>query len=317
MENPLISIIVPIYNSEKYIKRCLDSIFNQDYTNFEVLCVDDGSFDGSASIIKQYNVKYFYQENMGQASARNKGIELSKGEWICFVDSDDSVEKNYLSSLVNGIKDDIGIVMCRIRRINENGKSSIDVVKKYGILNAKEALVTTNIGPTNKLIRKNIIRDCKFLEGKVRFEDILFTPELIINAKKINVIDDVLYNYYVRENSTMRLFDDSLNDIFIVLDKLKQKPFYIYYKNEIDYIIFKNGLFGHFSRIVYFDNKTIKNELDKASKYVLKNVPDYWNNVHIKEDKQPYFYIGVRLFKKNKLWILIKPLKLMEKGVNR
>ena len=317
MEKPLVTIVVPIYNSDKYIKRCLDSVFCQDYTNYEVICIDDGSSDGSASIAKQYNVRYYYQDNAGQASARNRGIELAKGDWICFVDSDDSIEKNYLSSLVNGIEDDIGIVMCRIRRINEDGKSSIDVVKKYGVLNANEALVTSNIGPTNKLIRKIIINQCRFVEGKIRFEDILFTPELIINAKKVKIIDDILYNYYVRENSTMRLFDKSLGDIFVVLDKLKQKPFYNLYKNEIDYIVFKNGLFGHFSRIVYFDDETIRKELEKACKYTLLNVPDYWENKYIRNDKQPYFYVGVRLFRKNKLGLLIKPLKLMEKGVNR
>lgn len=314
---PLVSIIIPVYNCEQYLERCLDSVFNQTYDNYEVICVDDGSSDKSAEIIKKYNASYFYQENAGQAAARNKGIELAKGQWLCFVDGDDAIDKNYLSTLVNNIKDDVGMVVCRIRRINEDGRNNIDVVKEYGILDSKKALVTINVGPTNKLIKKDIIGNCRFIEGKLRFEDLLFTPELIINAQKINVIEDVLYDYYVRENSTMRRFDESLNDIFVVLDKLREKGFYSDYKEEIDYIIFKNALFGHFSRIVYFDKVTRKNELKKAEDYIKKTVPDYWHNQYIRQDKQAYFYLGLRLFKINQLHILMGPLRLLEKNVNR
>lgn len=317
MENVFVSVIVPVYNCEPYLKRCLDSLQRQSYDNYEVICIDDGSTDNSAAIIKNYPFKYYYQSNAGQAAARNRGIELAKGQWLCFVDGDDAVEADYLTALVQGIRDDVGMVMCRIRRINENGQNNVDVVKRLGIIDAKEALVTLNIGPTNKLIRKAIIGDCRFIEGKLRFEDILFTPELIINAGKVHVIDDVLYDYYVRENSTMRRFDDSLNDIFVVLDHLLHKPFYREYKAEIDYLVFKNGLFGHFSRIVYFEQKTFKAELAKASAFIKRNVPDYWHNPYIRQDKQAYFFVGVRMFKMGILSWLAGPLKLVEKSVNR
>ena len=314
---PLVSIIIPVYNCEKYLERCLDSVFSQTYDNYEVICIDDGSSDNSAEIIKKYNASYIYQDNAGQAAARNKGIELAKGEWLCFVDGDDAIDKDYLNALVKNIKDDVGMVVCRIRRINEDGSNNVDVMKKYGIIDSKEALVTINVGPTNKLIKKDIIGDCRFIEGKLRFEDLLFTPELIINAKKLNVIEDVLYDYYIRENSTMRRFDESLNDIFVVLDKLREKAFYKDYKEELDYIIFKNALFGHFSRIVYFDKETRRNELKKAEDYTRKVVPDYWDNKYIRQDKQAYFYLGLRLFRINQLKILMGSLRLLEKNVNR
>ena len=89
------------------------------------------------------------------------------------------------------------------------------------------------------------------------------------------------------------------------------------HKKEIDYIIFKNALFGHLSRIVYFDKKTSQRELKKAEDYVKKNVPDYWDNEYIRNDRQPYFYVGTRLFRTGLLWILMAPLKLMEKSVKR
>ncbi len=317
MEKPFITLIIPVYNCEQYLKRCLDSVFAQDYDNYEVICIDDGSSDNSASIIKEYNVRYYYQDNAGQAAARNKGIELANGEWVCFIDADDAVERDYLSSLAKGIRDDVGIVICKIKRINEDGSSTVDELKKHGLITDKEALVTVNIGPTNKLIKKSIIKDCRFIEGKLRFEDVLFTPELLINAKTINVIEDVLYDYYVRENSTMRRFDDSLGNIFTVLDKLRSKEFYRDYKEEIDYIVFKNALFGHLSRIVYFDNKTALTELRKAENYVLKAVPDYWDNKYIRNDKQPYFYLGLRLFRIGLLFVLVYPLKLVEKRIKR
>lgn len=317
MKNELISIIIPVYNCQDYLKRCLDGVFLQDYSNYEVICIDDGSTDNSAQIAKEYNVRYYYQENSGQAVARNKGIELAKGEWLCFVDSDDAIEPNYLSKMYEATNDDIDIVVCRIKRINEDGTYNFDVMKKLGTITNKEALVTVNLGPTNKLIRKKVIKDSRFAGDKLRFEDVLFTTELLTNSRQINIIDDVLYDYYIRENSTMRKFDNTLNDIFVILDRLISKPFYKNYKDEIDYIVFKNGLFGHLSRIIYFDNKTINKELKKADDYIKKNVPDYKKNKYIMSDKQPYFYVGTRLYIVGLLWILIPPLKILEKNIKR
>lgn len=317
INSSLISIIIPVYNCQDYLKRCLDSVFLQDYSNYEVICIDDGSTDDSAQIAKEYNVRYYYQENSGQAVARNKGIELAKGEWLCFVDSDDAIQPNYLSKMYKATNNDIDIVVCRIKRINEDGSYNIDVMKKLGIINNKEALVTVNLGPTNKLIRKEVIKDSRFAGDKLRFEDVLFTTELLANSRHINIIDDILYDYYIRENSTMRKFDNTLNDIFIILDRLINKPFYKDYKDEIDYIVFKNGLFGHLSRIIYFDSKTINKELKKADDYIKKNVPDYKKNKYIMSDKQPYFYVGTRLYIIGLLWILIPPLKILEKNIKR
>lgn len=317
INSSLISIIIPVYNCQDYLKRCLDSVFLQDYSNYEVICIDDGSTDDSAQIAKEYNVRYCYQENSGQAVARNKGIELAKGEWLCFVDSDDAIQPNYLSKMYKATNNDIDIVVCRIKRINEDGSYNIDVMKKLGIINNKEALVTVNLGPTNKLIRKEVIKDSRFAGDKLRFEDVLFTTELLTNSRHINIIDDILYDYYIRENSTMRKFDNTLNDIFIILDRLINKPFYKDYKDEIDYIVFKNGLFGHLSRIIYFDSKTINKELKKADDYIKKNVPNYKKNKYIMSDKQPYFYVGTRLYIIDLLWILIPPLKILEKNIKR
>ena len=110
MNNELISIIVPIYNTEKYLRQCLDSIINQTYTNFEVLLVNDGSTDSSGMICQEYvendsRFRYFEKENGGVSSARNLGLECSGGAYITFIDSDDWVESNHLEALLKGIKE--------------------------------------------------------------------------------------------------------------------------------------------------------------------------------------------------------------------
>ena len=116
MSDKLISIIVPIYNKEKYISKCLDSILQQDYYNFEIIIIDDGSTDNSSHIVKDYcsknkNIKYYFQTNQGVSAARNKGLDLVSGEYIIFIDADDYISKKFISNFVlkKSINDDIVI----------------------------------------------------------------------------------------------------------------------------------------------------------------------------------------------------------------
>lgn len=263
-EMPKVSIIIPVYNAEKYIKQCLESVVNQNYENLEIIVIDDGSIDNSAGIIKTFNkVKYFYQENKGQGCARNYGISLATGEWICFCDADDYLDINFVSSMVQNIEDDIGIVTCNITRMTEDGKKSVDRIKKTGKLSSKQALVFVNPGPTNKLFKRDVLKENNFLEGKIRYEDLAIFPKLMIDAKNVYVTDDILYYYRIYDDSTMRKWDDRINDIFVVSDLITKQEYYPLYKDEIDYLVFKHCLFGHLSRIIYFDNKKIKAELKK------------------------------------------------------
>ena len=125
---PLLSIIVPVYNTATYLPACLDSILSQGFTDFEVLLVDDGSSDGSGAICDKYaeadsRVRVFHQENGGVSSARNLGLSQAKGEWIYFVDSDDEMLPDGLQTLVDCISDDVDIVMGGILEVEENGYS--------------------------------------------------------------------------------------------------------------------------------------------------------------------------------------------------
>ena len=313
----LVSVIVPIYNCENYIKECLDSIFCQDYKNIEVICVDDGSNDHSKDAILKYDkVRYFYQTNKGQGAARNLGIEKANGEWLVFCDSDDFIESNFISKMMAKTDSSVDLVCCNIRRVVD-GKFNYDNMKFVGNMNASEGLVNLNPGPTNKLFRKKLFANVKFIEERKRYEDLAIFPSLIVQCNRIVTIDDCLYNYRIYENSTMRKWDDKVDDIFYILDYIKNKPYYDEYKDEIDYLIFKHGMFGHISRIVYFDYKKILEEYKQMSKYVRKQVPDYWQNKFIKNDKTLYFKVGLIMFKMHMLVLLIPILKVFEKYIKR
>ena len=113
--NPLVSIIVPVYNAEKYIQQCICSILNQSYSDLEIIFVDDGSYDSSASICyvlaqEDTRIKYYYQSNNGVTSARKKGVELSSGEYVTFVDADDTIERDFLEILVNKITEGFDLI---------------------------------------------------------------------------------------------------------------------------------------------------------------------------------------------------------------
>lgn len=204
---PLISVIVPAYNVEKYIKTCLDSLINQTYSNFEIIVVNDGSTDQTEEILRSYqsNPKFriYSQENGGLSAARNQGLKLANGELVCFVDSDDSVKSDYLEKLVAPfIEDvDVDITVCGYQEKFEN--SVINHVLKSQKITGRKATEDLlikqqdfNVLAWNKLYRKSLFSDYK-IEYPVRqiHEDNLTTYKLFFHAQKIVYISDELYVY--------------------------------------------------------------------------------------------------------------------------
>ena len=121
-ESPLVSVIIPIYNVEKYLRECLDSVINQSYTNLEIICVNDGSTDSSGEIVQEYAKKdcrivYIEQQNSGQSIARNVGLERVKGEWIYFLDADDYIDLDCLEEMVSALR--YGDVVCNTNIVFE------------------------------------------------------------------------------------------------------------------------------------------------------------------------------------------------------
>lgn len=210
---PLISVIVPTYNNEKTIERCLKSILNQSVTNFEVIVINDGSTDKTKAIckelsIKDFRIQVFNQENFGVSKARNTGIKKSKASYITFVDADDSVEENYLKLLYeNIIKHKTEISICGVSLIYDNKVEQETKVKENEIFERIEALnlliedEKIKSYPCAKMYKKTLFSDIKFPEDRVAFEDSATIYKVFSKSKKVIIINKCLYNYYQYTNS--------------------------------------------------------------------------------------------------------------------
>ena len=207
------SIIVPVYNVEKYIKDCLTSILNQTYDNFEVIVVNDGSPDNSEEIIKDLakkdkRIKYFKKENGGISDTRNFGIEKTTGEYFLFVDSDDTIEKELLQKVFDAIDDETELVRFGAKRVNNKDVTyeSPPVFTNLSGPQAFEKLINLSLFATvwsfafkRSFWDKNKF---KFAKGKVH-EDFGLVPLVVMKANYVSAIEYPGYNYIIRENSIM------------------------------------------------------------------------------------------------------------------
>lgn len=213
---PKVSIIVPVYNVEKYLRKCIDSLINQTLNDIEIICINDGSTDKSLKILKEYKNKdsriiLLNQENSGQSVARNRGIEIAKGEYLGFVDPDDWIDLDYYEKLYNAAStNDTDIAVGGIIRVTG--------IKKKKFLNFEKETITDNtklkfelcdvpeksyiwnkIYKTQKLKEINL----KFEEGRI-FEDCIFTPQALFFLGKMVTVPNTYYYYLRRNNSTVK-----------------------------------------------------------------------------------------------------------------
>lgn len=226
-----VSVIVPVYNVEKYLGKCIESILRQTYKNFEMILVDDGSKDSSSVICKKYEnldkrVKYVYQDNKGLSGARNTGLDVATGDYVFFVDSDDYIEKETFMKCVYFLEQGYDICSFCGRRVNENDEciyelnyDKIDDIKlendsKYNII-ARD-LLSYRMGwevcmsaYQMEFLKKNNI---KFDESIKYAEDAVFTLECFLKASKYIKIPDILYNYLFRDNSLSMIDSNEKDD---------------------------------------------------------------------------------------------------------
>lgn len=219
MRNSLISIIVPVYKVEKYLKKCLDSIINQTHKNLEIIIVDDGSPDGCPNICDEYSknddrIKVIHQKNMGLSIARNNGIKLATGEYIGFVDSDDFIEPTMYEDLYNAIiKNNAQMSICNFNVITNKDKykrNDYPENKTYDKMEIlKEILLDKNIQSYawNKLYKKELFDGIQYPAGK-KYEDIGTTFYLAEKCDKIQLIGKAEYNYINRNDSIVFNFDE-------------------------------------------------------------------------------------------------------------
>ncbi len=220
-----VSIILPVYNSEKFIERTLNSLINQTYKNIEILCINDGSSDNSLNILKEYSkkdsrIKVFTQENSGPARARNKGLENFTGEFLMFCDSDDCYETDMVEIMVKSLKEnDVDFAMCDAKVIvQDKGASHTKrwrTIRYHTNMIDKERIIELGLSEKykmkvflwNKIFKANIIRKYKMsFPNGYENDDTCFIEQYMFAAKKYYAIKKQLYNYFIRNNSIMDIF---------------------------------------------------------------------------------------------------------------
>ena len=230
-----VSVIVPVYNMEKYLNKCISSIANQTLEDIEIIAINDGSCDNSLSILDDLSRKYknlivINQENKGVGNARNKGLDIARGEFVKFVDADDYLDLTILDKMYKLAKDNnvklvrgnykmilgsVGFNNCANLSLNTNGIVDVEDNKDY-LFNE-----SPSIG--NKLISRDLIGDLKFKENS-KWEDLSFIPVVVASSKKLLHLNDNVYNYRMAFNTTLKDFIfkiPNVLDIIFCLDKMK------------------------------------------------------------------------------------------------
>lgn len=234
---PLISIIIPVYNVEKYINKCVDSVINQIYSNLEIILVDDGSPDLCGKLCDEYSktdsrIKVIHKKNGGLSDARNVGIDIASGSYIAFIDSDDWVRDDYINSLYEAlIKTKSDVSVCEFSYITEDNKmlNSVTDDNHYEIFSNAEALVAlmhTNKIYTSawgKLYKKELFTTRRYPKGKL-FEDIPVTYDIFLQDIKVVFVANASYNYLYRESaiSKMKFSPERMDSIYFIEDAMQK-----------------------------------------------------------------------------------------------
>lgn len=294
MEKEKISVLVPVYNAEKYLEKCIESILNQTYKNIEVIIVNDGSYDKSYDIIEKLKNKdsriiAIHTENKGVSHARNVALDNAKGNFLTFVDSDDFIDEDYLDLLYKTLKkEDASISTCNCKLIDEANKESI---KNFGInknlvMNGEEA--TENLfyyhymrhSSWGKLYKKELFDNLRYVENK-NYEDLGLTCKTFLKSNKVVYIPSGKYNYLLRKGSLIHRKANEL-DVKTVLDYLDEILDYI---NQNHKKIKKSAEFLVASQSLNLWYKIPnKKEYKKYLKRATNNIKKYRKQI-LKDDK--------------------------------
>lgn len=311
-----ISIIIPVYNSEKYLKECLDSLMSQTFKDFEIIAINDGSTDSSQAILDEYAtlypdcVKSFSKENGGQGAARNFGLKYASGQYVMFMDSDDYIEQDMLEVLYDAaIANDSDLVICDY---NEIDAESNQVTVKKAIRGVDDDItinyLLSNPSPWNKLIKLDVLKknNIEFLEHYI-YEDLATLPLLAGYSKHITYVEKPLYNYIIHPNSTMRqkVYNQKLDSIFVALEHLdsefKNRELYHKYADEIEFLYIEHLLYAASGRFLFY-----KEGMDKLGqiKAIMKNKFPNWNKNKYYKQQSKVFQLTCKIFYLNNKMIL-------------
>ena len=291
-----VSIVVPIYNLEKYVPRCLDALVNQTLEDIEILCVDDGSKDSAGQIIEDYKKRYpnkvktFHKENGGEWSARTYGLKKAVGEYVGFIDSDDVPEVTWAEKLYNAAKEnDADIAFSGYDRVDlDTGKTVSVEMTQYGTMNKEvdwndDFIVYANPSLWNKLYRREIVKDSEFLPFRGCNDTLFLIRAYMDGAKKLTFIPDVLYHYYLRSSSQIHSLN--LKDIenlkkylLVIKDYSKKIGKYDEYKDTLSTMAFLHLGISWAFMLSYDKSVKLRKELKNITEYLNKNFPEWRNS---------------------------------------
>ena len=291
---PKVSIIVPIYNSEKFMDKCINSILNQTLKEIEIILVNDGSTDRSEFICKKYEnidnrIKLISKKNGGVSSSRNYGVSIANGEFITFVDSDDFIEIDMCEKLYTAaIENHCDIVMNGIKLV-KNKEISYEFTGNSKVYSKEEACKlffydTQPFSPNyawGKMIKKSVCEKVKFREDIFLMEDALFSMELFLNCtNNIMFLNEYLYNYVQRPGSESKHFSKKRITSFYALEELLNLASSINHIYEIEFLkVYSRLILNILQDIIYFDFENNKEEYLKISKSLNKR---YLKNIRCK-----------------------------------
>lgn len=285
-----VSIIVPVYNVERYVRRCLNKLIDQTLKEIEIIVVDDGSTDNSAQIVKEYakkdnRIKYYRKENGGLSDARNYGLKQATAPYIAFLDSDDYVDVTmYEKMYKKAKKDESDMVECNFiwKYPRHKHKNKKDIGKKYS--NQSKMLERARVVAWNKLYKRELIEKTKvqFPKGLI-YEDIEFFYKLVPYIHTVSFIKEPLVYYVQRKKSIINTQTTRNRDIFKVFDNVvkyyQEKNFYYKYQEELEYSCARILLCSSFKRIAKMKEKELRTELlNETWIYLNEKFPQWKQN---------------------------------------
>ena len=286
MKNKDISIIVPIYNAEKYLKKCIDSLLEQTKKELEIILINDGSTDNSEEIIKEYKdkrIKYFKNKNQGIGKTRNFGIEKAEGKYIMFLDSDDYLDKTACEKMYNKVEnEDLDVAICDFYKEYDNGNIEEVITPNFNTSSLKDNpdIITEYLSPWAKIYSTEMIKknNIKFVEN-LKYEDAPFVIEALCCANKIGKVDECLNYYLIHTNSETTVRDRRCFDILKIIDKIrKYTNDKEYLKEKIDKLTVRIITNYTIQQRMQKDKKVAMEFINKAFDYLKKEIPNYKNN---------------------------------------
>ncbi len=299
----LVSIIIPVHNSEKYLDKCLNSIINQTYKNIEIITIENGSTDKSLEILKSFEpkIKVITLNESGISPARNKGIELSTGKYIAFLDSDDTVENTFIEDLINNLKENQSdLSICNINEIHEETNKTIlrneypqnNITKEIALNNLEKF----NYAVWNKLYKRELIVNNNIKFPNLKYEDVPFTLAYLSICNKISKVNKYLYNYLIHKQSEQTTVNNKVFDIIEIMNICKN---YATKENLEDLYVY--SLTTYALKMRYVKDKNLRKSFIDKSYEELNKTYKNWRNSHYIKTRN----IIKRIIQKHKILVKI------------